>query len=222
MEKTSTFAVTTDPTIPTDLELDPYGDLFFSGIANGFHYPDGYNYEQKYAFGFIAKMNANQEVTKQASKKTKQHIFFEDIELMDSTLLVTGTEQSETSSMDLLLMKYDQNLDSIASQIIIEQGIQTGVKSIVFNGYIYTLVYAEDIEDHSMKVRLVKSTKDLKTIWMKDYGDGASYKPTDLLITNNRIHIVSNIKDRITEDSRASLFVISLDGDLITQKELAW
>ena len=211
------IGISKEPTIPSDIESLNDNELVVCGIENGFHYPDGHDYNQKSAFGFIDVLNNKGVSTKHVSAKTSQHQFFNDIEVLDSTLILTGTEQSDQTSMDLLLRRYDHKLNLMSNEIFEEEGLQIGIKTIEENGFLYTLVRSENLEENKTTIRLVKSNKDFTQVWLKEYGDETFYDPKDLLIADDKIMVISNIVNKTTKESKASLFIISLDGNLISE-----
>ncbi len=214
------FALNEEPSIPTDLELTKNNVFLFSGIQNGFNYPDGYDYNEMAAYGFIGAMNQDGNVLKHASYQQDQHVFFNDIELAKKSIIVTGTKQEKGSSMNLLMVSYNDSLEIITEKSFIKKGFQYGIKTIQHDEHYYTLIADENPKNHKKNLSLMKSDHLLEPQWIKEFPSDYSTEPVDIIITNQHIYCLINVTSENSTSIQSEIYMLSMDGEFVKKQTI--
>ena len=214
------FILSEEPGVPTDLEVARNGSFLFCGTQNDFDYPDGHSYNEKATFGFIGKFDQLGNVLKHDSYKHDEHVFFNDIELTNKYTIVTGTKQLNGSSMNLLLVCYDDNLQLKYEKTLLNEGFQYGVKTIFHEQYFYTLIKDENLGNHKTNFSLMKSDSLFQPQWVKKVPSEKSTEPIDFLILENHIYCVANAYLQNKNSIQAEIYKISMDGELIKKQAI--
>lgn len=205
------FSASEESSLPTDMVKSSDSKLL-AGIAQGFHYRDGHDYDFPRTHGFVIKVNMDGSETHRTELRGEHHLFLNDLLLRENGVVATGTEQSNKTGMDVLLVELDKELKIVNRYAYKKQGIQEGIKSRDHEGIILTLATSEDLIDHTLKVYLIKSDGGGNIIWEKELGGLGSYKPKDLLVYNNRIVVAANFKAHRNSNQEAILITVDLDG----------
>ncbi len=207
-----------ETTIPTDLIVDNNEALIMSSIANGFHYKDGHSYESKKAYGHLAVLTMKDSILYDRKLIGSQHLFINDLELIDGGLIVTGTVQQEGTGMDILLVTLDDTLGVKKEIKINAPGTQEGIKTLSYdNGYL-TLASVENTENEKMQIKLIAHNYEGAMQWEKTITESSNYEAKDFLILKDKIYIIANKYDNKIESSQAELISVSLKGEVIQSK----
>jgi len=188
------------------------------GVQNGLKYSDGYRFKEKTASGFIGEINEQAEITNQVIHPHDQHLFYEHLEFLKEGSLITGTKQHTNSSMDVLLVSYDDQLSIVREKAFLKEGIQYGVKSIQYENEIYTLYTSENPDNNKLNISLMKCDLSFNRIWEKNFYNNSSHTPTDFMIHDQQIYCLNNSVTEKGKSSQAKVMVISLDGELLSEK----
>lgn len=218
IEHEISFAESNQTNIPTGLVVLPNKEILFSGIADGFHYPDGHNYSNPQAYGFIFKTDSEGNILNQYTHSGNGHVFIHGLHTKEDFIYAGGTYQSDSTGMDLLSIKLDQNLNPLWTRQITRDGIQEVKKILAIEQDLYLLSNDEQ-SDHNMRLQLSKLNNDGELIWQKHFGEhNYSYEPIDMTLFEKNLYIASNAhRSRITSPS-IFLFKIDLDGVLLDEK----
>lgn len=204
--------------IPTDLVVSPSKEIFFSGIANGFHYPDGHNYKQQSAYGFIIKTDSSGIETNRFIYKQTGHAFVNDIHYDEDHIYAIATVQSNSTGMDLHCIKLDKGLDQIWNIPFVEKGTQEGSKLIMLKQTVYLLGTTESGSKDKVILQVHKINKNGDLIWRKNVGQSHTFlNPADMVYWGGYLYIVSNTRKSRTAGPQILLQKISLDGIVIDQ-----
>jgi len=184
------------------------------------NYPDGHDYKEKSAFGFIGEIDSDGKITNQKKHQHHQHLFYEDIEVVGRSAIVTGTKQQDGSSMDLLLVNYNDSLSIEQEKTFTKEGVQYGLKTIKYNDFYYTLIASENLENNKLNLSMMKSDLHFNSLWEKNFDSHQSQDPKDLIITNDKIYCLINTREEKGAATNAELYVLSLDGILLNKKSI--
>jgi len=210
-----------ESSIPTDILVTPEKEIFILGIANGFHYLDGHNYEEQFAYGFIRKYNSSAKELNKFNYKESGHTFFSDMLYHDEILSVMGTKQKSNSGMDILLLQFDNELNLLREKSFPKKGIQEGSTIEYFDNSIYIFGTTEDLSTHKLSLELSCLNVDGNIIWQQSFGDPKrSYSAIDMILFDSNIILLSqSVENRISTQLN-HLHKVSLSGDLIKEVQL--
>lgn len=221
-EKSKTkFKEDSETTMPTDIILLPDNTMVVSGIANGFHYLDGHNYENAFSYGFAKKLGSDGRDLKNYYHRTSGHVFFNEVIYDSSGLTVVGTKQSNRTGMDILFLRLDEQLNLVWEKVFEAPGIQEGNKIISIDGYYYLLGTTENLETHKMQGCLVKANSTGKIIWKQDFGiPEASHTTVDMIYHNSGLVVLSESKEARNSNPSVQLYKISTEGEMMRELSL--
>lgn len=214
------FVLNNETSVPADLEMGRNENFLFCGTQNGFDYPDGYEYNQKATFGFIGEINRMGKILNHSSYKHNQHVFFNDLEVTKKAIVVTGTKQQAGSSMDLLMLRYDDSLQVNHEKTFIKKGYQKGVKTILHDQYFFTLIVDENPKNNKKNFSLMKSDSLFQPQWIRTFPSEHSANPVDLIIANQHIYCLANVVVQGENTMQAEMYSISMEGDLIKKQTI--
>jgi len=207
--------------IPIDMIVVPNKEIFISGIANGFHYLDGHNYEQELAYGFLRKYDLNGQELNRSNYKQSGHVFFSDMAYHKEVLSVIGSKQASRTGMDVLLLQFDNQLNILTEKSFAEVGIQEGRSIEYIDNSIYIFGSTEDLITHKMNLQLTCLTVNGTLKWQKPFGNTRrTYSAIDMILFDSNIILLSQSKENRISAHQIHVHKVTLTGDLIDEKQL--
>lgn len=214
------YAVSDETNIPTSMLVLENEDIIIAGIANGFHYPDGHEYKNPKAVGYIIHLDESGLEKSRYMHHGEGHVFIHDLVQHEATLHAIGTHQSEATGMDQLILSLDSDLNILTDSIFRENGVQKWLLAKRGLNHLYITGITEDLIDHTMKLQLQCVSKNHEVLWKKTIPNNGSYMPTDLIITKTHlILLVEKTTSRISPPE-SYIYLFSLDGNIIQKTEI--
>jgi len=215
------FKFSNESSIPSDIIYDKSSNsLIVCGIAHGYTYRDGHDYINKKTHVFLLQTDTNGNEIKRDSILSTQNLFINNLEIIQDEFLLTGTSQDDRNGMNTIIYKI--NAELIAEEIYSfnAEGVQEGIKSLMLTDTILTLSKNQKYKSENFNCKLTYS-KNGKYIGSQEYGDSKySYKPTDFLVTKNRIYISANKRSSRIDEPQAVLFEIDKSRKLLREINL--
>ena len=213
---TKSFALSKESNIPIDMILHSDTSIFIAGIANGFHHRDGHQYLNERAYDFILKLDGEFEEQKRYTSDTEQHSFVNDLHLDEQEIILTGTEQNDSTGMDVKIQVFSLALEEKQKLLHRSSAAQKGIKSLVHNGQIFTL--AETSATGTKNILLLQSNHNGQLIKETVIRRDESFQAKDMLVADDHLFIIANRQKSRTADMQAIILKLELDGKLVEEK----
>jgi len=210
-----TFALSKESNIPTDLLIKEDSIIYISGIANGFQYRDGHQYLSPAAQGYILKLDEALVEKSSYVSSSKQHSFINDLCDFDMSLLATGTNQMESTGMDVQVQCYNKDLVEQWTYTHRQSNAQKGIKSIYRDGQIYTLGETINVKNKKTNAFLLFLNQEGKFVKDIEIEREESYHPRDFIITKDFIYLVANKQALRTSNMQSVILQLDKDGNFV-------
>lgn len=209
------YSVTDQTNIPTAITGLDEKAFVIAGIANGFHHPDGHDFKNPKATGYIIRIDENGHELNRYQHYGEGHVFLHDIVTQKDTIHVVGTHQSEGTGMDQLIISLKSDFTVLSQSIVRETGIQEWLLAKRAFAQVFLAGTKEDLNDYSMNLQLQCMNKNQDVLWKKTITDSGSYKPIDMFITKSHMILLVEKTTSRTSSPESYAYQFSLDGTLL-------
>lgn len=214
------FKVSDETNIPTALiPLYPTG-FAFSGIAHGFHYPDGHDYKHPKTYAYVISTDSLGQKVHQYNHHGDGHVFINDLIQRGESLFALGTHQSTQSGMDMLLLVLDPHLNLKSDLVFPEAGIQEGFLIKAHKDSFFIAGTTENSLDHKTKSQIQCLDAQYNVKWKTTIEEEGSWKPQDFIILDDELMLLSESKDKRMAPSQSHIHTYSLNGKFLNKKKI--
>lgn len=220
LDEKISFSESEESNIPTALiALHPTG-LAFSGIAHGFHYPDGHDYKNPKTYGFIISTDLHGHKKQVYKHQGDGHVFINDIIQANEEIFAIGTYQSSHTGMDVLMLKLDTQLKLQSETVYPQEGIQEGLLIKQYKKQLFIVGVEENLQDNKLKSRLQCLDTNLDIKWTTSIDEIGSCSPQDLIIFKDQLILLVNSTTTRTEATDSYIYIYSLQGKMLKKKKI--
>ncbi len=204
------YTIGEETTIPKQIKQLENGDLLISGIADGFEFKDGHSYKEAFTKGFIL-LTDNEGVEKERWLKAENngHVFFEEMQVNDDHIYISGSMQQGDTGLDVFIIKLDKQLNQINEVIFTESHHQEIIEMELREESI--LLFMTSVNDRDKQHLLIKelSYQELELRKHKiDSLKGSAIK--DVITFENNTYVLLHDQKRRVDIPLTSILKIDL------------